>query len=157
VQGSQAWGNEHKEGESMNLETIYSACSLIAVIGWAALLIAPLARDRLIAIARIVALLLCVLYIAQMLTITEATGGSFSTLAGVTLLFGKAGNVMMGWTHYLAFDLFIGSWEVEDAQKRGIPHWILIPVLLLSFMLGPIGLLTYFIIRTAKTRFSKGT
>jgi hypothetical protein len=140
----------------VNLETIYNACSIIAVIGWAALLLSPLAHDRLILGARLVALLLCGLYIAQMLTITEPTGGNFSTLAGVTLLFTKAGNVMMGWTHYLAFDLFIGSWEVEDARKSGIPHWIMLPILLLTFMLGPIGLLTYFIIRTAKARLSKG-
>ncbi len=140
----------------MNLEAIYSACSLIAVIGWLALLFSPLARERLIGGARIAALLLCALYIAQMLTITETTGGNFSTLAGVTLLFTKAGNVMMGWTHYLAFDLFIGSWEAEDAPTRGIPHWLMIPVLFLTFIVGPIGLLTYFIIRVGKAQFAKG-
>lgn len=140
----------------MDLETIYSACSLIAIIGWLALLFSPLSRERLIGVARIVALLLCALYIVQMLTITETTGGNFSTLAGVTQMFTKAGNVMMGWTHYLAFDLFIGSWVVEDAPKRGIPHWLMIPVLLLTLMLGPIGLLSYFIIRVGKAQFAKG-
>jgi hypothetical protein len=63
---------------------------------------------------------------------------------------------MLGWTHYLAFDLFIGSWEIEDAGKRGIPHWLMVPILLLTFMLGPIGLLTYFIVRTAKAQLTKG-
>jgi Domain of unknown function (DUF4281) len=140
----------------MSLETIYSLCSLIAVAGWLALAFAPLARERLIGIARILALVLCAAYIVQMLTITEASGGDFSTLAGVTALFSKAGNVMMGWTHYLAFDLFIGSWEIEDAQKRGIPHWLMIPILILTFLLGPIGLLTYFIVRTAQAQFAKG-
>jgi len=28
--------------------------------------------------------------------------------------------LLAGWTHYLAFDLFIGGWEVRDAQRRGI-------------------------------------
>jgi hypothetical protein len=58
------------------------------------------------------------------------------------------GNVMLGWTHYLAFDLFTGAWEVEDAGKIGLPHWVMIVPLLLTFMLGPVGLLTYAIIRT---------
>jgi Domain of unknown function (DUF4281) len=141
----------------MELERIYSLCSVIAVAGWLALLSAPLARERLVGAARVVALVLCALYLTQFFTITEPTnGGSFSTLAGVTILFGKAGNVMLGWTHYLAFDLFIGSWEIEDAGKRGIPHWLMVPILLLTFMLGPIGLLTYFIVRTAKAQLTKG-
>jgi Domain of unknown function (DUF4281) len=141
----------------MALEQIYSLCSIIAMAGWLALLAAPLARERLIWAARIAALLLCAAYLVQFFTITEPTnGGNFSTLAGVTILFGKAGNVMLGWTHYLAFDLFIGSWEIEDAGKRGIPHWLMIPTLVLTFMLGPIGLLTYFIIRTAKAQLTKG-
>ncbi len=140
----------------MDLETIYSLCSVIAVAGWLALAFAPVARERLIGVARVVALILCVLYIVQMLTITEPSGGNFSTLAGVTALFSKAGNVMMGWTHYLAFDLFIGSWEIEDAPKRGIPHWVVLPILLLTLLMGPIGLLTYFIVRVAKAQLAKG-
>jgi Domain of unknown function (DUF4281) len=148
--------HKKKRGEdSVDLETIYSACSFIALIGWIALACAPLARERLIGAARVIALLLCVLYIVQMLTITEMTGGGFSTLAGVTALFSKAGNVMMGWTHYLAFDLFIGSWEVEDAPKRGIPHWVMIPILFLTLMMGPIGLLAYFIVRFGKSQLAK--
>lgn len=140
----------------MDLETIYSLCSLIAVIGWLALVAAPLARDRLIGVARIVAVVLALAYLIQMFTITEATGGSFTSLSGVTQLFTKPGNVMMGWTHYLAFDLFIGSWEAEDAPKRGIPHWLLVPILFLTFMVGPVGLLVYFIVRFAKAQFAKG-
>jgi hypothetical protein len=147
---------KNKGRESVDLETIYSACSLIAVLGWLALLFSPFARERLIGVARIVALFLCVLYIVQMLTITEMNGGDFKSLAGVTALFEKPGNVMMGWTHYLAFDLFIGSWEAEDAPKRSIPHWVMIPILLLTLFAGPIGMLVYFIVRFGKARFLEG-
>jgi Domain of unknown function (DUF4281) len=133
----------------MPLETIFSLCSLVAVIGWLALLLAPLARPRLIIIARIMAIILCAAYFTQLFTITRPVpGASFSTLAGVTALFSLPGNVMLGWTHYLAFDLFIGSWEIENAGKLGIPHWAMIVPLFLTFMLGPIGLLTYVAIRT---------
>ena len=138
----------------MTLEQIFSACSILAFAGWAALLFAPLARDRLVIVARAVALILCAFYLTQYFTITQdVAGSSFSTLAGVTALFSKAGNIMLGWTHYLAFDLFIGSWEIEDAGKRGIPHWVMIPCLFMTLMLGPIGLLLYFLVREAKTRF----
>jgi Domain of unknown function (DUF4281) len=130
------------------LEMIYSACSTLAIIGWLALVLAPLNRSYAIPFARGTALILAIAYLAQLFTITQDTGGDFFTLSGVTSLFTVPGNVMLGWTHYLAFDLFIGSWEVEDSAQRGIPHWLVIPCLGLTFMFGPIGLLAYFIIRT---------
>ena len=130
------------------LEMIYSACSTLAIIGWLALVLAPLNRGYATPFARGAALILAVAYFTQLFTITQDTGGDFFTLAGVSALFTVPGNVMLGWTHYLAFDLFIGSWEVEDAAQRGIPHWLVIPCLGLTFMFGPIGLLAYFIIRT---------
>lgn len=132
----------------ITLEMIYSACSTLALIGWIALVLAPLNRGYTIPFARGVTLILAVAYLTQLFTITQDTGGNFFTLAGVSTLFSVPGNVMLGWTHYLAFDLFIGSWEVEDAKPRGIPHWLVIPCLGLTFMFGPIGLLAYFIIRT---------
>jgi hypothetical protein len=132
-----------------NLERIFSLCSLLALAGWIALLVAPLARIPLIRAARLASGVLALAYFIQLFTITQPVqGGSFSTLAGVSALFTMPGNVMLGWTHYLAFDLFTGAWEVEDAGKIGLPHWVMIVPLLLTFMLGPVGLLIYAIIRT---------
>lgn len=134
----------------MNLDMVYSLCSLVAVGGWLCLLAAPLARDRLIMAARAFALVLCAAYLWQFFFITESVeGGSFSTLPGIVAFFTSPGNVMLGWTHYLAFDLFIGSWEVEDAGRRGIPHWLVIPCMVFTFLLGPIGLGLYFLLRWA--------
>jgi Domain of unknown function (DUF4281) len=130
------------------LEMIFLACSTLALIGWLALLLAPLDRHYTIAFARGAALILALAYLVQIFAITAPAGGSFTTLAGVTSLFSLPGNVMLGWTHYLAFDLFIGSWEAEDSHGRGIPHALLIPCLALTFLVGPVGLLAYFILRT---------
>ena len=133
----------------MTLEQIFSLCSLLALAGWVALLAAPLARAPLIRTARILSAVLALAYFIQLFTITQpVAGASFSTLAGVTALFSLPGNVMLGWTHYLAFDLFVGSWEVEDAGRLGIAHWAMIIPLALTFIFGPIGLFTYAIIRT---------
>lgn len=133
----------------MALETIFSLCMTAALIGWLALLIAPLARTSLVRTARIVAVILAAAYFVQLFTITQpVAGASFSTLAGVTALFSLPGNVMLGWTHYLAFDLFVGSWEIEDSAKIGVPHWAMLIPLVLTFLFGPIGLFTYAAIRT---------
>ncbi|MBK8630530.1 MAG: DUF4281 domain-containing protein [Sphingomonadales bacterium] len=138
----------------MQLETIFQLCQNGAMVGWLALVVAPLARERLIMAARGVALILALAYLIQFFTITEMTEGGFSSLAGIVALFSKAGNVMMGWTHYLAFDLFVGSWEVEDAGRRGVPHWLVIPCLFFTLMLGPIGLLLYFAVRMVHGRLA---
>ncbi len=133
----------------MSLETMFGLCMLTAVFGWFALAFAPLARKSCIRGARVICVMLALVYFFQLFTITEpVAGASFSTLAGVTALFSLPGNVMLGWTHYLAFDLFVGSWEVEDAGKLGIAHWAMIIPLALTFMFGPIGLFTYAVIRT---------
>lgn len=76
----------------------------------------------------------------------DAPGG-FDSLANVKLLFSNDEPVLAGWIHYLVFDLFVGMWICHDADKRKINRWVLLPCLLLTFMLGPTGLLLYFIIR----------
>ncbi|MNC91016.1 hypothetical protein D3C83_71980 [compost metagenome] len=78
--------------------------------------------------------------------------GGFGSLADVAALFQKRELLLAGWIHYLCFDLFIGAWEVRDSQQHGIPHLVVIPCLIMTFLLGPIGLLFYFAIRSAKLR-----
>ena len=76
-----------------------------------------------------------------------ADGGSFTSIEGIRTLFSADVGILIGWTHYLVFDLFIGAWESRDAQRRGFSHWLLIPCLLLTYILGPIGLLLYLVLR----------
>ncbi|MEP6785725.1 MAG: ABA4-like family protein [Sphingomonadales bacterium] len=134
---------------AQTLERIFSLCSAIALAGWIMLLTAPFARAPLIRGARILSGVLAIAYVVQIATIVQpVAGGGFSTLAGVVALFSMPGNVMLGWTHYLAFDLFTGAWALEDSARIGIPHWAMIVPLALTFLLGPVGLLTYGIIRT---------
>ena len=78
--------------------------------------------------------------------------GSFSTLLGVAALFANRWLLLAGWIHYLAFDLFIGNWEVRDAMKHRISHWTVIPCLVLTLLFGPAGLLSYFALRLATRR-----
>jgi Mn2+/Fe2+ NRAMP family transporter len=57
-----------------------------------------------------------------------------------------------GWIHYLVFDLFVGAWQVRDAQRRGITHLAVIPCLVLTLLAGPVGLLLYLALRTGMRR-----
>lgn len=76
-----------------------------------------------------------------------AEGVSFTTVEGVRNIFTSDVGVLIGWTHFLVFDLFVGAWEARDAKRRGFSHWILISCLILTFMAGPLGLLLYLILR----------
>ncbi|MCE9522737.1 MAG: DUF4281 domain-containing protein [Alphaproteobacteria bacterium] len=74
-------------------------------------------------------------------------GAGFATLDGLMLTFTSKHAVVAGWAHYIVFDLFVGAWEARDAQRAGLNHFILIPCLLLTLLVGPVGLLLYLMIR----------
>ena len=93
-------------------------------------------------------MLLGAVYLFVMLTGPPGPeGGDFFSLGGVMTLFTNPYSVLAGWVHYLAFDLFIGAWEVRDAKRRGISHWFVVPCLFLTLMFGPVGLLAYLSLR----------
>ena len=93
--------------------------------------------------------LFAVLYVGLVVTMFGRSEGGFSTLAGVAALFTNPWMLLAGWLHYLAFDLLIGTWEVRDAQERGIPHLLVVPCLFLTLMFGPAGWLLYLAVRSA--------
>jgi hypothetical protein len=64
--------------------------------------------------------------------------------------------LVAAWSHYIVFDLFVGAWEARDAQRVGMNHLLLVPCLVLTLLVGPIGLLAYIMIRglTGKSGFS---
>lgn len=131
----------------MTIETAFSACNLIAMAGWVALLAAPRSRRAMTAAGAVIPLTLAVVYLVVFVLHARGSEGGFSSLAAVAQLFGNRWLLLAGWVHYLAFDLFIGAWETRDALARGVPRVWLAPCLVLTFMLGPIGLLSYHAVR----------
>ena len=78
-----------------------------------------------------------------------AEGSGFTSITEVRQIFASDMGVVVGWAHFLVFDLFVGAWEARDAQRRGFNHVLLIPCLLFTFMFGPVGLVLYLILRAA--------
>jgi hypothetical protein len=91
-------------------------------------------------------------YLGIIVTKFGGTEGDFSSLDGVSKLFADPYALTAGWIHYLAFDMFIGGWEVTDSQKYGISHWKVVPCLVFTFLFGPIGLLAYYVVRALHTK-----
>jgi hypothetical protein len=137
----------------MNPELIFTICSNLALISWLLLFVfypKPWVYRVLFSVVLVIFALLYLAYIIPGMS-GNAEGG-FSSLEEVALLFGKKEALLAGWIHYLAFDLFVGMWMAQDSLKIKLSRWILLPCLIFTFMLGPLGLLLYFIIRSFKQK-----
>lgn len=135
-------------------ETLFKLCNTGILPFWALLVLAPRARVTALLVHQpVVPILLGVVYGALIFGGGAAPAdGNMGSLAGVSALFSVPSILTAGWIHYLIFDLFVGAWEARDAARRGVPHWLVVPCLVLTLMLGPLGLLAYLGVRFARTR-----
>ena len=141
----------------MNAETIFSIANTTALVGWILLAVAPRwSWTRRLVTSGAIPLLLAAAYLVLIILFFGRSEGGFDSLANVTKLFSNPNVVLAAWIHYLVFDLFVGSWEVKDAQERGVSHWFVIPCLAFTFLLGPIGFLLYHIVRFFAARQNSG-
>ena len=62
-------------------------------------------------------------------------------------LFTDKSYLMMFWVHFIAINLFTGGWIVKDSQKFFINRILLAIPLTITYLIGPIGLLFYWLIR----------
>ncbi len=76
----------------------------------------------------------------------------FARLSGIMGMFATKGWMVLGWVHYLCFDLFVGLWIARDADGKGIGRIWQVPILLATFMFGPVGLLLWLIAREPAAR-----
>uniref|UniRef100_A0A7S4Q739 DUF4281 domain-containing protein n=1 Tax=Alexandrium monilatum TaxID=311494 RepID=A0A7S4Q739_9DINO len=72
----------------------------------------------------------------------------FGSLEGIATAFKNPDGVYAGWLHYCVFDPLVGLGEVLDSQQQKVPHWLVVPCLLLTLLFGPIGFLSYLTVRT---------
>jgi hypothetical protein len=134
----------------MNSDMIFQIANTTALAGWIVLLISPFISnlaDRISGL--IIPALLSIAYTGLILAFFGSADGGFDTLDNVVKLFTVREMVLAGWIHYLAFDLFIGVWEVRTGRTDGMPFLLVLPCLPLTFLFGPAGLLLFFVLRTA--------
>jgi len=134
-------------------DLLFSICNYGILPGWLLLILAPRWRWAADFICPIVLPgLLGAIYVGILVSQWADVEGSFNSLKGVETLFTNRYALVGGWIHYLAFDLFIGSWEVRDARRIGITHWFVIPCLVLTLLFGPAVLLMYLAVRLGISR-----
>ena len=134
----------------MDWEALFGLANSLALVAWAALIVAPRWSALLAGIRYGVIGLLCLAYaVLVMIFFFRAEGGGFGSLHQVKILFSSDPVLLAGWLHYLAFDLFVGLWIAERADARGLSRLIQAPLLFATFMFGPIGLLIASVVNLA--------
>jgi hypothetical protein len=131
----------------MTPEQLFSLLNLMTVAAWIPLVFLPRKRWATTVVPVALPSLLAVIYVVLVAATLMQSEGGFSSLAAVRTLFANDWGLLAGWTHYLAFDLFIGGWEVRDAQRRAVRHLVIVPALVLTFLFGPGGLVLYLALR----------
>ncbi|HYJ29066.1 MAG TPA: ABA4-like family protein [Allosphingosinicella sp.] len=134
----------------MTFEQFFWIAHAAALVGWVALLVRP--GPAAVLVARWAAAVLAVGYTILFLFFTADASvlASDYSLEGVGSFFAAPSTMLLGWVHYLAFDLFVGSWEAEEAHRLQMPRVLLVLCLPLTFLLGPLGLLVFLAARAAR-------
>lgn len=126
---------------------------VVALAGWAMLFVLPRGQRVAAYVLYLCVGLLCLTYAVMFASRFQAIiVGDFLSIDGLKALFATDAGIVIGWTHYLAFDLFIGQWIAKDADHKGFSRLAQAPVLLLTLLAGPIGLLVWLVMRERRAR-----
>jgi len=122
---------------------------------WALMILAPgwSVTRRIIASPLIVVppmLVYAALVLPQFATVFAAVASP--ELPGVAALLGTPLGAAAGWAHFIAFDLFVGRWIYLDSRERGMHPLVTAPVLVLTILLAPLGLLAHLPLRAVLPR-----
>ena len=138
----------------MTATNVFSLVNMLAMLMWIFMIIAPKWKaTRFLIDFKIVPIALAGIYAIYIFKAIQIGGMmDFGSLASVMALFTEENAVLSGWVHYLVFDLLIGMWMLDQNKKLNINQFILVPCLLFTFMMGPIGFLLFTIVKTIKQK-----
>ena len=71
----------------------------------------------------------------------------YLSISNLSNLFSNETFLMLFWIHFVSINLFTGGWIVKDSQKFGINKIILFLPLVITYLIGPLGILVYWIVR----------
>jgi hypothetical protein len=147
----------------MNWELLFGFTNGLALVGWLMLALLPRGPKTSALILYGGVTILCLVYFIIFVAlfgklvdpglVAGASGqGDFRSIIGIRALFQSDAGIVLGWTHYLAFDLFVGLWIAKDADNKGFSRLVQLPFLFATLMAGPVGLFGWLVTREARAR-----
>jgi len=68
-------------------------------------------------------------------------------LSNLSDLFSDKTFLMMFWIHFISINLFTGGWILKDSQKFAINKILITIPLIITYLIGPLGIFVYWLIR----------
>ncbi len=136
------------------LSIVFKMANLVAAASWLGLIFFPKANPtKWLIRSGLVSACFSLLYVFFLVpALFSGAEGGFRSLEGVAQLFRNQDWVLVGWIHYLPFDLLVGVWILGDSERRGWKQWQVSPILLLTFVFGPAGFGVYYFLKKWKKR-----
>ncbi|MDA9604089.1 ABA4-like family protein [Candidatus Pelagibacter sp.] len=137
-----------------SVEMIYMWLNLGVLPFWFVLIVFPQSQISKFFITSIFPIfILCLAYI-YLLYLAYLDGYDFIQNFKLYLSFGNIFNLfenqyflILFWAHFLAMNLFCGGWIVKDSQMFGMNKILVSFPLIITYLIGPVGILLYWIIR----------
>ncbi|MFD2564504.1 ABA4-like family protein [Aquimarina rubra] len=136
----------------MSPADVFSFANMTAMPMWILMILLPKWKvTRFLIDFKIIPLLLSIVYVIYIFQAIQIGGAmDFGSLASVMQLFTEEHAVLAGWVHYLAFDLIVGMWILNQNKTLGIHQLLIAPCLFATFMFGPVGFLLFMILKAIK-------
>jgi len=148
-------------------DVLFFFCMGITIASWLALAIAPgrrMVNWWLCGVATPIVLALIYGYLLVAYwdqppgeSLLAAYLSRFGSLPGVFMMFHNPGLLLVGWLDILAMDLVGGAWQARRAQRTGMPRLLLLFSFFMTVTNAPLGMLTYFLIESARGTLSRNT
>ena len=133
----------------MTPSEVFSIANIMVFPMWILMIVFPKWQvTRILIDFKVIPIVLSLLYAFYIISsIIEGPSMDFGSLQAVMQLFTVEDAVLGGWLHYLAFDLLVGMWMLDENKTLKIHPLIMAPCLLGAFMMGPIGFLLFMGVR----------
>ena len=135
-------------------QLLFNAAFAVAAPFWALMIVAPgWSWTRRIVSSPLIVLPVLAVYLTAVAPILPQLAPELlrPQLAGVQALLATAAGTTAIWAHVIAFDLFVGRWMYLDSRERAIHPLVMAPLLVLTILMAPLGLLLYLSLRRAAT------
>ncbi len=134
----------------MSAELVFQLLNAVVLPWWAIWLAAPRSRwAARLAGHGAVFIALGLVYTGLLVAALASGGGQGFGFDGLRTALSEPLGFLAGWTHYLAFDLFIGAWILREAARLDLEPR---PYLFLTLMAGPLGLMAFLVRRSLRLR-----
>ncbi|TLF45762.1 ABA4-like family protein [Maribacter aurantiacus] len=137
----------------MTATIVFSLANILVLPMWVLMIFLPKWRPTGFLIDnKIIPIVLSGLYVFYILQVLISNGMmDFGSLKSVMELFTIENAALAGWIHYLAFDLLIGMWMIDQNKDLNLHQVLMAPCLFLTFMFGPLGFLLFMVLKGLKS------